>query len=452
MHIKFILPALEEAHSPFWRPIKYSLFPPLGLATLAALCSPDDRLELCDEHVEPLALDDEPDLVVIQVYITNAYRAYEIADHYRKRRVFVAMGGLHPTALPEEAAAHADAIFCGPGENIFTQFLETFRRDRRAAEGRYTEMELRPHDHLTPRRDLIRRERYLVPNALVVSRGCPHRCDFCYADGFYRGRTRFLVHTIDRVMREIDGLPGRHLYFLDDHLFAHPAFARELFRELRGRGRLFQGATTVDAVLDHPDLLEAAREAGYRSAFIGFETLTSENLSTVNKRQNLGRSYAEVMRRLDALGILVNGSFIFGLDNDTPDTFRAVTEWALDSGVTTATFHLLTPYPGTRLYARMQAEGRITEGDWRRYDTRHLVFRHPRLSRKEAEAGYQWAYREFYRWGRIVRASRHHATAKMRWRHCMYGIAWKRLEPLWNFVIKNHYLTTARRGLEWLLQ
>ncbi len=127
LRVKFILPALTEATDPCWRPIKYSLFPPLGLATLAAYLSPDDDAVIVDEHVEKLTLDDEPELVVIQVYITNAYRAYRIADHYRRRGAFVCLGGLHVTSLPDEAAAHADAIFLGPGEQTFPRFLEDFR-------------------------------------------------------------------------------------------------------------------------------------------------------------------------------------------------------------------------------------------------------------------------------------------------------------------------------------
>ena len=127
LEVKFILPALTEATSPYWRPIKYSLFPPLGLATLAAYLSPDDRATIVDEHVQTLKIDDAPDLVVIQVYITNAYRAYRIADHYRAKGCFVVLGGLHVTSLPDEAAPHADAIFLGPGEQTFPQFLEDFR-------------------------------------------------------------------------------------------------------------------------------------------------------------------------------------------------------------------------------------------------------------------------------------------------------------------------------------
>src|SRR5688572_12522005 len=123
-----ILPALAEAESPFWRPIKYSLFPPLGLATLAAYLSPDDEVVLVDQHVEKLTLHDFPDLVVIQVYITNAYRAYAIADHYRKQGAYVVLGGLHVTSLPQEAAPHADSIFLGPGEETFPEFLGDFRK------------------------------------------------------------------------------------------------------------------------------------------------------------------------------------------------------------------------------------------------------------------------------------------------------------------------------------
>src|SRR5213592_4690394 len=123
LRVKFVLPALTEASSPYWRPIKYSLFPPLGLATLAAYLDPDLQISLQDEHVERLDLDDEPDLVIIQVYITNAYRAYEIADHYRARGSYVALGGLHVTSLPDEAAQHADTIFLGPGEQTFPEFL-----------------------------------------------------------------------------------------------------------------------------------------------------------------------------------------------------------------------------------------------------------------------------------------------------------------------------------------
>src|SRR5438094_7472189 len=164
LRVKFILPALTEATSPYFRPIKYSLFPPLGLATLAAYLSPDDDVHIQDEHVERLDLDDAPDLVVIQVYITSAYRAYRIADHYRRKGAHVALGGLHVTSLPEEAAAHADTIFLGPGEDTWPRFLADFRRGCADCVYRSTVRTLAAVPPL--RRDLLKRRLYLVPNAI----------------------------------------------------------------------------------------------------------------------------------------------------------------------------------------------------------------------------------------------------------------------------------------------
>jgi radical SAM superfamily enzyme YgiQ (UPF0313 family) len=211
--VKLILPALTEATSPYWRPIKYSLFPPLGLATLAAYLDPDIEVSLQDEHVEKLDLGGQPDLVVIQVYITNAYRAYRIADHYRMHGAYVLLGGLHVTSLPDEAAEHADTIFIGPGEHTFP--VPARPRERRNAP---LCLAVRTLDDCRRSGATIQRHRYLVPNSIVVSRGCPHHCDFCYKDAFFEGGRGFYTQRVDQALAEIDRLPGRHLYFLDDHL------------------------------------------------------------------------------------------------------------------------------------------------------------------------------------------------------------------------------------------
>src|SRR5690242_19776239 len=299
-----ILPALTEATSPLFRPIKYSLFPPLGLATLAAYLHDDDEVRILDEHVEridSIVNIDEPDLVVIQVYITSARRSYELADRYRERGVFVALGGLHVTSLPDEAAAHADAVFIGPGEDTWPRFLEDFRR--KEPQPRYISTE-RTLQNLPPiRRDLIKRHRYLVPNSIVVTRGCPHHCDFCYKEAFFEGGKSFYTQLVDDALAEIDRLPGRHLYFLDDHLFGNRRFAEALFDGMAGAGRVFQGAATVDSILA-PGLLEKAVEAGMRSAFVGFETVNAGNLADQRKRQNIGRSYEDVVRRLHDAGVM----------------------------------------------------------------------------------------------------------------------------------------------------
>src|SRR6266481_6217832 len=429
MKVKMILPALTEAKSPFFRPIKYSLFPPLGLATLAGYLPPGTSVELQDEHVEKLDLNDEPDLVVIQVYITSAKRAYAIADHYRKKGAHVALGGLHVTSLPDEAMSHADTIFLGPGEDTWPAFLKDYREGR---PGRVYRSTIRTLIGMPPvRRDLIKRHLYLVPNSIVVSRGCPHSCDFCYKEAFFAGGKGFYTQRVDAALAEIARLPGRHLYFLDDHLFGDVRFAGALFEGMRGMGRVWQAAGTVTSVLK-PALLEKAVAAGLRSLFVGFETLNPAALRAQGKVQNLHRDYDEAVRRLHDLGVMVNGSFVFGMDEDDASVFDRTVGWAIDQGIETATFHILTPYRGTALYGRMEAEGRLLHRDWDLYDTRHVVFATRGMAAEELEAGYWRAYRDFYRWGSILRGASNKTSWPGRLRHLAYAGGWKKFEPLWD--------------------
>lgn len=444
-----MLPALTEAKSPYFRPIKYSLFPPLGLATLAGYLDADDEVTISDEHVETLDLDDAPDLVVIQVYITSARRSYEIADAYRARGAHVCLGGLHVTSLPDEAAAHADSIFLGPGEDIWPTFLTDFRRGRPHARYVSTERSLLGVPPI--RRDLIKRHLYLVPNSIVVSRGCPHVCDFCYKVAFFRGGKQFYTQTVDAALAEIDRLPGRHLYFLDDHLFGNPRFAASLFDGMRGMGRLWQAAGTVKAVLEQPVLLERAADSGLRSLFVGFETVNSTNLTEQHKYQNVGRNYDAAVSRLHELGVMVNGSFVFGMDGDDADVFDRTVDWAIRAGIETATFHILTPYPDTALYRRMEADGRLLHNDWDQYDTRHVVFTPANMTPETLVRGYGRAYRDFYRWGSIWRGAATKNGVRERMRHVAYAGGWKKFEPMWNVVIRSRQVLHALPLLEMIL-
>lgn len=448
MKIKMILPALTEATSPFWRPIKYSLFPPLGLATLAGYLNDDDKVTIQDEHVEQLDLNDNPDLVVIQVYITSAYRAYALADHYRRMGAHVALGGLHVTSLPAEAAQHADTVFLGPGEDTWPQFLSDFRagQPRQMYASRNRTLIGLPR----VRRDLIKRQLYLVPNSIVVSRGCPHSCNFCYKDAFFRDGKSFYTQAVDDALAEIERLPGKHLYFLDDHLFGNPRFASALFDGLRGMERVWQAAGTVNSVLE-PALIEQAARSGLRSLFVGFETLNPSNLREQRKFQNLNRDYAAAIHRLHDLGVMVNASFVFGMDGDDETASAHAVEWAIEQGVETATFHILTPYPGTGLYKTMLANGRILHHNWNLYDTRHVVFRHAKMSAQVLEAGYWRAYRDFYRWGSILHGAWAHKDWTERARHMAYAGGWKKFEPLWDWVIRAKRVTSMLPLLESIL-
>lgn len=443
-----ILPALTEAENPFWRPIKYSLFPPLGLATLAAYLAPDDEIDLQDQHVEKLNLDDRPDLVVIQVYITNAYRAYQMADHYRKMGSYVILGGLHVTSLPLEAAPHADTIFLGPGEDTFPKFLEDFKNKKPQKVYRSA---IRTLEKVPPiRRDLIKRHLYLVPNSIVVTRGCPHHCSFCYKDAFFEGGRTFYTQEVDDALAEIDRLPGRHLYFLDDHLLGNALFGEALFEGMKGMNRLFQGAATVDSIL-RGNLIEKAAEAGLRSLFVGFETFSPQNLKQSNKKQNLEKDYTKAVNRLHSLGIMINGSFVFGLDEDDKDVFKRTVDWGVKNAITTSTYHILTPYPGTELFRSMEKQDRILTRNWDMYNTRNVVFETKKLTADELTNGYEWAYKQFYKWNNIFEASLKHELHTHKLKHFFYAGGWKKFEAVWNFLIKTKNLNNTLPLLEGVL-
>jgi len=214
--------------------------------------------------------------------------------------------------------------------------------------------------------------------------------------------------------------------------------------------RVFQGASTIDAIL-RGNLIEKAAEAGMRSVFVGFETLTNGNLVQSNKRQNIGRDYEEAIKRLHSLGIMINGSFVFGLDDDGKDVFKRTVDWAVRNALTTCTFHVLTPYPGTKLFQQMETEGRILHRNWDLYDTRNVVYETRSLSAGELKKGYDWAYKSFYSWNNILKASMQHNNMKHAVKHFTYAGGWKKFEPLWNFMIKTQGLNKMLPLLESVL-
>lgn len=448
MKVKMILPALTKTISLALRPIPYSIFPPLGLATLAGYLNDNDEIDLQDEHVERLNLDDQPDLVVLQADITSAYHAYDIADHYRARGCHVALGGLHVTSLPAEAAQHADTIFLGPGEDIWPLFLEEFRAGypRKVYASKLRSLIGLPK----MRRNLIKRERYLAPNSIMVSKGCPPHCGLNNKDIACEGYP-FYTQRVDDALAEIARLPGRQLYFLDSHLFDNPAFAHALFDGMQGMNRVWQAIGTVQTVLTQPQLLEKAAACGLKSLFIEFETPNRHPLKFPNQPQNLNRDYSEAIQCLRDLGVMVNGSFVFGMDDDDESVFERTVDWAIRQGIETATFHIRTPYPGTALYQRMQSEGRLLHQQWDLYDTRHAVYQPRHLSPEQLETGCRQAYKDFYRWRSIFEGTSIQPTLSGQLRQLGYSAGWKKFEPVWDWMTCAHRASTMLPTLEKIL-
>ncbi len=435
-----ILPALQQRHDYEFRLVKYSRFPPLSLLTLAGLTPEDDwEILVRDEHIESSEVDVDVDLVGIQTYISCANRSYELAERWRSRGAKVVLGGLHPTSLPDEAAPHADAIVLGPAETVWADLLDDFNRGklRKVYRGRSEgSAALAP----LPRRDLMNQRGYLIRHTMVTSRGCPHSCDFCYKSSFW-GPTYYEQRPMAQIERELETVDDGLVFFLDDNLLANRRHARALFQVLRGSGIVWQAAASLDVTRD-PGYLEEAYDAGCRSLFVGFESISAENMRGNNKKVNVMTDYAAACRRFHEAGIMINGSFVFGFDGDGPDVFERTAEFAIENKILTATFHILTPLPGTRSFQRLEEQGRILHRDWDYYDTDHAVFRPLGMSPEELEAGHKQAYRYFGTYRSILRRSVGLPGAAKR---LAYNVAWSKVDPLWVAIIRLGLMPMATR-------
>lgn len=387
LRIELVVPAAEDS----------ARLRSLAMSILAGLTPRRHQLQVRDDtlrRLEPADLDLSADLAAITATSKSVLRAYQLADLYRRSGVKVVMGGIHPTALPEEALEHADAVVCGEAEGLWEQLLEDAGRGELQRLYRHAGLPAfsRP---ARARRDIFPSRRYIPIHTVQASRGCPFDCEFCSVTPFL-GR-RFRQREVRDVVEEIESLDGRWLFFADDNIIGHPVRARELLRELAPLRVRWFGQASLQGLSDPGNLRLLAR-AGCRALFIGFESVSRESLRGCGKPQNDPQRYLELARRLHDHGIAIWASFVFGLDEDTPDIFDRTVEVAIAAGVLMASFIILTPYPGTRLYHRLRAEGRLLEERWwlrpRRDD--FPVFRPRRMSPDQLYRGWQRSWEAFY--------------------------------------------------------
>lgn len=441
-----ILPCLQQLRNYKFRLIKYSRFPPLSLLTLAGLTPEHWEVVVRDEHVESSEAGGPFDLVGIQTYISSSGRAYELARRWRQRGAKVVLGGLHPTSLPDEAAQHADAVCVGPAETVWDQILDDCEQGR--LQQFYRGQCEGSAARVPPaRRDLMNPRGYLIRNTMVASRGCPHSCDFCYKSSFW-GPNYYEPRPIADIERELATVDDGLVFFLDDNLLANRRHARALFDVLRGSGIVWQAAASLDVAAE-PGYLEEAYEAGCRSLFVGFESISRENMRGNNKAVNASTDYVAACRRFHDAGIMINGSFVFGFDCDGPDVFDRTVDFTVENKILTATFHVLTPLPGTRAFDRLEAEGRLLHRNWAYYDTDHAVFRPRRMTPEQLEAGHKRAYRQFCSYGSILRRSLGLPGALKR---IAYNVAWMKVDPLWVAIVRLGLMPFAKRIFERVLR
>jgi radical SAM superfamily enzyme YgiQ (UPF0313 family) len=434
----------KDPHGSFG---KHVLTPTLALTSLAAATPDHWRVRYWDENLLQGALSPAltPEVVGITVHLTSAGRAYALADAYRQHGAKVALGGLHVHSCPDEAMPHADAVALGDGVVLWPEILrDVERRNLRPRyvagfEGAYA---IDP----PPRRELVPRRSFLTTASVIATRGCRNRCGFCYhaTDGL---RLPYRTRPVTDIAAQAEASGQPYVVFMDNNLGAHPSYVRALGQALRPLGKIWSAAVTPD-VTDDPRLVRDMAQSGCVGVFIGFETLSDSNLAQARKRSPRVADYARRVRILHEHGIAVNGSFIVGFDDDRKDVFQATLQWIEEQRLACATFHILTPYPGTPLFRQFEAEGRLLHRDWSRYDTAHAVFRPRHLTPGELELGYDWMYRRLFSPGSVWRRRPADVLSVM---PCLAGaLLYKRANPLWLFLIRHQLVHLVWRPfIQW---
>jgi radical SAM superfamily enzyme YgiQ (UPF0313 family) len=434
----------KDPHASFG---KHVLTPSLALTSIAGATPPEWEVAYWDENLlqGPPPWEPFPQVVGITVHLTFAERAYALASWYRERGAKVILGGLHVLSCPEEAAPHADALAVGEGVQVWPEVLRDIESGtlRAVYRGSYR----RPYrDEPAPRRDLVPHRDFLTTTSLIATRGCHNRCGFCYlaTDGL---AMPYQVRDVEQVVDEFRDNGHPYGVFIDNNLGSRPEYLRSLCHALRPLEVIWSAAVSID-VTDDPSLVRDMALGGCTGVFVGFESLSDENLAEARKKTPRTADYARRVSLLHDHGIQVNGSFVLGFDHDRADVFERTVAWIEAARLECATFHILTPYPGTPLFRQMEAEGRLLHRDWRLYDTSHVVYRPRHMTPEALEHGYSWCYRRLFShrsiWRR--RPDDWHAVPP----YLAMSYLYKRSNRFWHSLIR-HRLTghVWRPLIEW---
>lgn len=386
MKITLISPAVYRHQiKPFW-------LPPLSLTTIASVTPEDIEVTIIDENVEQVDFNIETDLVGITVLSAMANRAYEIASQFKKRGIKIIMGGFHASAMPEEALNYADSVVIGEVEDVWSDVLSDFKSGQ--LKRIYSTTELPILDNLPlPRRDLLKKRAYLSTSTVQTAKGCPFNCEFCSIASLYQGKFRY--KPVNRVIEDIKTLDRNFLFLVDDNIVGNLKRARELFKALAPINIKWWSQASVNIKNDE-EVIKLAANSGCFLLIIGVETLSQKNLTNIGKKVNKVDDYEAFIELMHKHNIMLNLSFVFGLDGDEEDVFEKTIEFLRRTKVSLATFNVQTPYPGTRLYQRFLSEGRIIDHDWSKYDGGHVVYQPTNMSPEALQEGYDWAVKKFY--------------------------------------------------------
>jgi radical SAM superfamily enzyme YgiQ (UPF0313 family) len=370
-------------------------FPSLALANIAALTPKEDKVIVIDEQISPVNYNLDVDLVAISVNTSVVPRAYEIADKFRKKGTKVVFGGIHPSLMQKESLKHADSIVVGDADGVWEQLLKDFKNNK--LKKKYVNNQERDLKYLpTPKWDIFKKMGYVNTNFVETSRGCTHNCSFCSTSPFYkhRHRVRPVKHVI-RDIKRVQSFPKKFIFFVDDNIIGDREYAKKLFKALKPLNIYWISQATVDIGEDE-ELVRLAAESGCFGLFLGFESISKQNIEDINKRHNKIENYKKAIRLLHKHGIAIEGGFIFGFDSDNLDTFKSTLRFLNETNMDSFLAIYLTPIPGTMMYNQFKKQKRLITDDYTNYDFRHIVFEPKNMSAREIYRGVSWISGRFH--------------------------------------------------------
>lgn len=409
MKILLISPSVD----PSGRTNKQMLMPQLAMFILQGLTPKEHQVTAVDEEAEDIDLDLECDLVGISFMTSNAPRAYRLAQEFKKRGRTVVLGGVHPTLLPDEALPYGDAVVIGEAEGVWAELLEDFQNGRL----KKTYHNPRPDLSIYVPKDFSRiTKRHLfglVP--IMTSRGCPYNCDFCCVTDLFGKEIRHV--PVDNVVRDIKESGRKHFMFLDDNIIGHPSYAKELFAALKPLKISWVGQSSISMLVKDEELLKLAAESGCKGLFIGLESVKEAQMKSLRKSFTSLKGLEHGLKKMRQAGIVANASMIFGFDEDTKAVFDDTVKFLIKNKVSSVSFNVLTPYPGTKTFQKMKEEGRLLTDDWKYYDHSTVVYQPKNMSPYEMMTGKIRARKKFYGvWSILRRLSGN-------WRHPLIHLA-----------------------------
>ena len=389
---------ISPSVAPDIKILKGLMIPQLSLHILEGLTPPEYKVKTVEEETEGINLDEDCDLVGISCMTANAPRAYHLAQEFKKRGRKVVLGGVHPTLLPDEALRYADSVVIGEAEGVWEQLLKDFKNGTLQKTYHYPKPSLDRYIPLKFRKDTKKRLFNVIP--VMTTRGCPYSCEFCCVSDIFGKEIRH--SPISNVVRDIEDSRGKIFIFLDDNIIGNPKYAKELFKAIAAYKIKWVGQASISFVHD-TELMKLAAESGCAALFFGVESVSESQLKRMRKSIKEIKGIEDAIKRVKDFGIHFHASMVFGFDGDTKDIFPETLAFLERNRISTASFNILTPYPGTRIYEQLKREGRLLTTNWKYYDHSTVVFQPKNMSPYELQAGEIWVKKEFTKISSILR-------------------------------------------------